>query len=290
MSCALVAWTGVACDQGAAPASRPAIVPRRIVSIAPNATEIIALLGAADRLVGVCDFCAWPDEIRAVPRVGGFIDPNLEKILSLRPDLLVLRGGSPEIERLCRDNGIQLYRDPTESFDDIEETIRDLGDLLDRREAAERVIADMKAGFEDVARRVANRPRPRVFFCIARKPDSLANVSTAGRNTFVDELIRRAGGENIFGDSGVPYPQVSLEQILRRQPEVIIEAMEAIDVSPETLREVVTQWQTLGDLPAVRNGRVHVVTETYLLIPSPRIVQSVRHLARLFHPEARIDD
>ncbi len=263
--------------------------PQRIVSIAPNATEIVALLGAGDRLVGVCDFCVWPAEIAAVPRVGGFIDPSLERILHLEPDLLILRGDNPEIERLCRNNGIRLFRDPTESFDDIPATVRLLGDLLGRRDEAERIVADMDQALARVERAVAGRPRPRVFFCIARKPDSLANVTTAGRDTFVDELIRRAGGENIFGASDVPYPQLSLEEILKRQPDVIIEAMESQDVAPATRERIANQWKSLGDLPASRHGRVHVLTENFLLIPSPRIVHSVRLLARLFHPEAQLD-
>jgi len=273
--------------QSTAPARAP--VPQRIIALAPNAVEIIAALGETKRLVAVGDFCTWPPELASLPRVGGLFDTNLEAILRLQPDLLILRGRSDDLERLYRDRGIRIYQDPTESFDDIYRTLRELGDLLDRRSAAEAVERDLRRRLDRIAAAVADRPRPRVFLTIARNPDSLANILTAGKRTFVHEVIARAGGENIFADLAMDYPQVSPEAILAARPEVIIEAMPETEPSPELSARVQALWRQLGPLPAVQNDRVFILTDDNALVPSPRIVDVVARVARWLHPGADID-
>ncbi|HWL93005.1 MAG TPA: helical backbone metal receptor, partial [Phycisphaerae bacterium] len=204
----------------------------RVISIAPNATEIIFALGASDRLVGVSDFCRLPKGQNELPRVGGLIDPNLERILLLKPNLIIARGKMREVEKLCEANQIALYHDPTESYDDIFRTIRELGDLLSRHEQAAALTQQITERVDRVTERIAGKTRPRVLFTTDRPLDSLARVTTCGRNTFVDEIIRRAGGENVFGRVDVAYPEVSLESILVARPEVIIEVM------PSSKREI----------------------------------------------------
>ncbi|MBN2562750.1 MAG: ABC transporter substrate-binding protein [Phycisphaerae bacterium] len=271
----------------ATPASSP--VPQRIITLAPNAAEIIAALGEAERLVAVSSFCVYPPELRSLPRIGGLFDPDIEGILRLGPDLLVLRGRSETLERLCADRSIRLYHDPTESLDDVYTTIRELGALLDRREAAEALEREMRDRLDRIAAAVADRPRPRVFMTIARKPDSLAGILTASRGTFVHEIIARAGGENVFADLAIDYPQISPEAILAARPDVIVEAMPEAEPDPTLTKSARRLWRQLGPTPAARNGRVYILTDDNALIPSPRVVNVIAHLAHLLHPEADLD-
>ncbi len=282
----LVLVPGMGCDrQDPAAGAADGSVPTRIVSIAPNASEIIALLGEADRLVGVCRYCDHPAELSTRVKVGGLIDPDLEAILRLEPDLVIIRGRIPEVERLCAENNIRLHRDPTESFEDIFTAIGQLGALLKREEKADALVREMRRRIAALEAAIAGRPRPRVLFTTERAADSLDRVITLGKYTFVDAVITRAGGRNIFGGLEVRYPEVSLESILLAQPEVIIEVIPGTGQDADALREkVIEQWRRVGEMPAVRNRRVFVLTDNDLIIPSPRVVDSIARVARMLHP------
>ena len=265
-------------------------VPQRIVTIAPNAAEIIAALGEAHRLVGVSRYCNYPPELANLQRVGGLIDPNFETILRLNPDLLVIRGKNAELERLCQESGIRLHRDPTESFDDIFTAISQLGVILHKQAAAQQLVHGIRARVDKISAAVSGRPRPRVLLSSDRAPGALSRVITFGKGTFIDEIITRAGGENVFGGLEIPYPEVNLESILVAQPDVIIEVMPEVETLTDALRrKIVKQWRDLGSMPAITANRIHILTDANLVIPSPRIADSVARLARLLHPEVAID-
>lgn len=278
---------GLACrpTQGSQAASAP-VGFRRVVSISPDATEIIGSLGQADKLVAVSTFCLWPPEVKTLPRVGGLFDANAEAILNLRPDLIILRGGNTAVERLANDRHITLFRDRTERFADIYSTIEDLSGLLDCRPRGREVRQEMEAALRQISNSVARSPRPKVLMTLARRPDTLGDIMTANRNTFVNEMIVAAGGENAFAGMSMDYPRLSAEAILAAKPDVIIEAMPE---SPDSnVAQASALWARLGPIPAVENRRVHILTDENCLVPSPRIVKIVGKIARLLHPEARI--
>ena len=270
---------------GAGPASAPAAAPSRIVTLAPNAAEMICALGAESAVVGVSRFCLYPESLRDRPRVGGLFDPNLERIISLRPDLLVLRGRSEALEQMCHDRGIAVYYDQTERLRDVPKNLRALGKLLGRPDQAEALARDFDAQVSTLQARYADVPPVRVLVTISRRPAELANLLTTGKGTFLDEALTAVGGRNIFGHVDAPYPQVALEDIVARRPEVIIELMPEAELDAEGRQRCVTQWQQLPTLPAVRAGRVHVVTTDHALIPSLRFPQVMAELGRLLHPE-----
>jgi iron complex transport system substrate-binding protein len=210
-------------------------------------------------------------------------------MLALRPDLVILRGASAPIEQLCMTNGIDLFCDRTEKFDDIYRNITELGQLLDQRERGEKLSRRMRERLKSIADAVAGRRPPRVLMTLARSPDAIASVMTASRGTFVDEMIRMAGGENVFAGLDMDYPTISTEAILVSRPEVIVDAMPELEMTPSLEAQIVEQWKAVGSTPAARDGRIHVLDEDHCYIPSPRIVEIIEKLARLFHPEVSLD-
>ena len=282
----------VGCRDKPAPSSAASSqpTPQRIIAFAPSSTEIIAALGAADRLVAVGTFCTYPPEVARLPKVGGLVDPDLEGLLRLQPDLIIVRGTSKEVEQLCETNQIRIFRDPIEKLDDLYQTIESLGRLLDRRDAADKLADRIRRRLGRIAVAVAPQRRPRVFITVSRRdPDALTGLLTASNRTFVGEMVRLAGGENVFAELAIDYPEVSPEAILAARPEVIIEAMPETQMSPALEQRISDVWRRLGPIPAVQNNRIRVVTDDNILIPSPRVVDTVAALARLLHPEVDID-
>jgi iron complex transport system substrate-binding protein len=259
--------------------------PQRIVTLAPNSAEIICLLGAGDSIVGVSKFCVYPPELKDRPRVGGLFDPDLERIAALKPDLVVLRGRSDSVEELCRRRGISVYHDRTERLRDVETCILELGKRLGRMEEAKERVERFHDRLDAVRRRVADKPRPRVLLTVSRSPDGLGDVLTTGRGTFLHDMLQTAGGSNVFGHLEMDWPQVSGESIIARQPEVIIELMPEVTLTPALEQQMLDQWKQLGSIPAAVDGRIHFVTDDHCLIPSPRYVEIIEQVSCLLHPE-----
>ncbi len=258
-------------------------VPRRIVAIAPSTSEVICEIGACKDIVGVSKFCVHPPELKTRTQVGGLYDPDLEGIIALRPDLLVTRGKHDSLERLAEQLGIPIYHDETDSLDGIERTIRELGALLNRREQAEVAANDFRARLSAIRRRTMDRKKVRVLLTVSRNPERLSNILTAGRGTFLNEMIEIAGGSNVFGDLDMRYPEVSVEAIIARQPDCIIELMPEVDVAASNtqLRE---QWSQLPMVPAVSSNRVYFLSDENALIPSPRYAEFVKRVSHILHP------
>ncbi len=259
--------------------------PQRIITIAPNAAEVISDLGAADRIVGVSKFCVYPPQLAKRPRVGGLFDPDLEKIIALRPDLLVLRGRCESVESLCAQRHIAVYIDKTDTITGIQKCITDLGRLLDKDKEARALASSFSKRLDRIRRRVADRKRPRVLLTVSRQPDRLANILTTGKGTFLHEMIEIAGGQNLFGNVEAPYPQVSPEAIVARRPDVVIELMPEADLTDAQRTRMLDQWKALGSIPAVTGSRVYFMTEDNVQIPSPRYAEIIDKVSRLLHPE-----
>jgi iron complex transport system substrate-binding protein len=224
------------------------------------------------------------------PQIGGLFDPDLERIAALRPDLLIACGQNAALDRLCEERGIRLYHDETDSLATLEKTVTELGAILGRVEQAKTLNARFRAHLEKIRSSVSGRKRPRVFLSVSRQPDRLANIMTAGQGTFLHEMIEIAGGENIFGDVEMRYPQVSPEAVLAKQPEVIIELLPETDLTPVLESQLRGQWTTLGPMPAVRNDRIHFITDDNCLIPSPRYHLIIEKVSRILHPESTDED
>lgn len=253
--------------------------PARIVSLVPSVTETLFALGAEDRLVGVTDFCDYPPAARRKPSVGGMVNPNLEVIVSLRPDLVVAttEGNREETFTQLRRLGIPTYLVVAHRVGDVTALIAHLGELTGRRAAAEALSARLERRVEAVQRAVAPYKRPRVLYVLWPEP-----LIVPGREALVTELIRLAGGESITAADADSYPRYSLEAAVAKAPEVILLANHGAQTGPID-RE---RWQRLAAQPAVRAGRLHQVDGNLLHRYGPRIVDGLEQLARAIHPEA----
>ena len=267
----------------------PAKGYQRIICMSPAVTETLYALDCGDLVVGVSSFSDFPAEAAKKPSVGGYINPNFERLLTLQGDLVIVQGRQEKVSDFCRQKNIPLLRVTFKDLAAIYQDIRTLGSELDRQGEAAALCDRIRQEIQDVQTRVAGCDRPRVFFSLYRAPGSLAGLSTVGGNTFLDELIEIAGGRNIFNDVvNDDYPQISKETLLKRQPQIIIEPVAADKLTDQQRSVRWADWRRLGNIPAVADGRIFFPTSDTLLKPGPRMGQAAQCLAELIHPE--VDD
>ncbi|ALV63282.1 Vitamin B12 ABC transporter, B12-binding component BtuF [Thermococcus sp. 2319x1] len=248
--------------------------PQRIVSLAPSITETLYFIGALDKVVGVTKFDNYPENVQEGRTVvGGFSDPSIEVIASLNPDLIV--GTSMHLKYLEQLEKIApvIIIDP-KSIEEIYKAVELLGKVTNKEEKANEVVNNMQSKIEEIRSKVKDAPRVKVFYIVWSDP-----LMTAGNATFINDLIILAGGENIFGDTQ-GWPQVSVEEVLARNPEVIILPPHA-GMSAEDLCN--TQ---LINTDAVKNGRVYTLSSDDIVSrPSPRIVEGLEEIAKFLHQD-----
>jgi iron complex transport system substrate-binding protein len=274
----MVAWIGLL---AAATSAVGGVPPRRVISLSPNLTETIFALGAGDRVVGVSDFCVGPPEALRLPRVGGWANPNFERIAALEPDLIVVLGRHEAVADFALRRGIAVAQVPMMNLATIRSGIADMGRLLDCQDRATSLTAAIDAQLAAFRAELAahpDRPRPRVFMSMTRAPGAPATLFTIGGDSFLDEALRLAGGVNVFHDVAHPFPEVSRESLVARRPEVILELEAGAHFSPRQRRQLIDDWRPLAALPAVRDGRIDVLTDADLLIAGPGFPRIVRRL------------
>ena len=252
--------------------------PHRLVSLAPNITEIVYALGLGDELVGDTDNCDFPPQAKNKPHVGTMVNPSLERIVALKPDLAL---GTPEanrretadqLERL----GIPLYGVTATTLAGTLASIEDLGKVLGRGPEAKSLVAQMQARIDRIEKRIEGQPKTRVLFVVWYHP-----LITVGPHTFIADVIRAAGGipigENLKGE----WPRLTLEELLPQNPDVIL-FPKTESFSPSTKEfESLPGWK---DLRAVKEGRMFFVSEA-IERPCPRLVDALEELANILHPE-----
>jgi len=253
--------------------------PERVISLAPNITEIIYSLGQAHRLAGVTMYSNYPAAAGSLPRVGSYVRLDLEKIVALKPDLCIaIKDGNPKatVDRLQALN-IPVYAVDPRNLSMVMETVQEIGRLLNAEKPARRLAGEMQARLEHIRREVSHtRRRPRVFFQIGISP-----IVSVGTNTFIHELINLAGGINLAAGDTV-YPRYNLEQVLAMAPDVIIISSMARSVPFD---QVTAGWRRWPAIPAVRDNRLHVVDSDMFDRASPRLLEGLELLVGIIHPE-----
>jgi iron complex transport system substrate-binding protein len=255
-----------ACSRGGGDATAPPGV--RVVSLMPSGTEIVAALDAAPLLVGVDQYSEYPESVKALPKVGSFLAPDIEAIVRLKPTFVVLDDVHGQVAAALHDHGVATVGCAVHALSDVKACMRAVGTRLGTPAVADAAIAAIDRALDAAA---AKRPaqHPRVLAIIDRDPDGLGNLVAAGPGSYLDELLAVVGADNVLAATGERYPKIAVEEVLRARPEVIL------DLSGHGA----DAWKQLG-LPA----RVHSLTADYLRGPSPRVAPALEALSAALRP------
>jgi len=268
-------------------AEKPTIIPlrvqagtsKRIVSLAPSITESLYQLGADEALIAVTSYCNYPPQAKTKEIIGTIIGPNIEKIYSLSPDLVLANNGinrSQTIEKL-KSLGLRVVAlDECDNFGDIIKSFIQLGKLIDREQEVKAIIKKVEAEVKSINQRLKTLPRVRVFWEVGARP-----LVSVGPQSFTNEFTRYSGGINIFNDTPGKHPRVSREEVLKRNPDVIM----LVTMGDVTEREK-EYWKKFKDLKAAKFDRIYIIDADKVCRPTPNsFLAGLKEVAALLHPE-----
>lgn len=258
--------------------------PRRIISLVPAVTEMLFAIGAGSQVVAVSSFDEWPPEVSSLPRVGALLDPDVERILSLKPDLVVVYGTQSDLRRQLERAGIPQFFYKHGDLAGVTRTIRALGGRTDRAPEAERLAGRIEARLKTIRTTVAGRPRPTTLLVFGRESLALRGIFASGGIGFLHDMLDVAGGANVFSDVRRESVQATTEMILARRPQVVVELRSTL--RPDQIEPERAVWGALAAVPAVRTKRIHILADPSLVVPGPRIADAAELIARTLHPEA----
>jgi len=240
----------------------------RIVSLAPNITEIIFALGMGDKLVGVTDFCDYPEEAKKKEKIGGFINPNVEKIISLKPDLVIATkdGNDPSAIERIKNFKIPVFVIYPMDFEGVMRTIFNISEVLGVKEKGVILIDEMKRRVEEIKTKVPDKKRKRVLLLYETSP-----MIASGPGTLADNIIKTAGGENVLSDSPLKYPKINLETAISRKPEVII------------ITEMKTGSENLKGIKDAFGEKVFIIRGDIINRAGPRLIYGLEEIFKILH-------
>ncbi len=279
---ALLTITG--CRKVADSPSASTTTPQRIICASPVMAEIIFALDCGNRIIGISEYTTFPPEVLEIPLIGSAITPNKEKLLTLKPDIIIGQGKQPTITDFCRMYKIKCLSLDMDNMSDVYSSIQTIADLLEKPMLGKNLVADIKEQIADVQSKLTDIPSRKVLFLFGRQPGDLTGLTTIGPGSFLDELITVAGGNNLFSDATGPYPQISKESLVMRRPEIIMELHPA-GITKENALALHKDWAELPPMPAVKSDSIYYMTNDYLLIPGPRMGKTVKRFAETIHPE-----
>jgi len=254
------------------------------VALTPSLVETVWALGLTKKLVGVTRFATWPAEVANLPKVGDFLQPDIETIARLKPHLVLLDTVQNATEAQLRAGGIATLSVRMESVEDVRTALLTVGKATGHEARARSVVAELDRDLERHAARARSLAaaheggRPRVLFAVDREPGSLKNLVVAGPGSYADELLTRAGAENVMHDARLRFFRAAPEEVLARAPTVILDATHGID-----RRQALTDWQALPSVPAVKSGRVMVLSDPLFVTPGPRLGEALQRLIGMLY-------
>lgn len=261
--------------------------PSRIVSTAPSVTETLFALGVGDRVVGVSQFCNYPDEVQKLPKVGSYVKPDVEAIARLAPDLVILQQNSSELNERLSALHIKFIQVPNRTLEDVFTDVQLIGNASGVPDRSPALIAQIKGSLDAIQLKAKSMPSPRVVVIVDRQQGTLNNLIAVGPDNYVNQVLEIAGGTNVLAKPGVPqYPHISLETVLRENPDVIID-LSGTQKTEEARRAsragTLALWDQYRDLAAVRNGHVYAGTTDSLVVPGPRTPIAAQRLFEFVH-------
>ncbi len=263
------------CACTANPPAPAAKIPQRIISVVPNVTETLFALGLGEKVIAVGDYDHFPPEVDKKPRVGGLINPNIEKIIEMHPDLVITYGSQDVLRERLQSVGIRMF---PFVHGNVEQTLKfmlDLGEAVGAEARAQSIVGGIRSSFE---RAGANAPkvRPKILLVHDRGAGTIGSFYSVGARAFQHDLIRIAGGENLFADVDSETLQPTLEEVIRRKPDIILETLPPPLAEPEKLQRK-KDWENLG----LARGRIYIEAESYLLVPGPRFGLAVERISQI---------
>lgn len=258
--------------------------PQRIISLVPALTQMLFAIGAGSRVIAVSTFDAEPPAVTKLPKVGALLDPDVERILSLKPDLVALYGTQEDLRTQLDRAGIGHFDYRHTGLAGITATLRELGGRIGQAAQANQVAGDIEQRLAAIKARTASRPKVRTLLVFGREPKSLRNVYASGGRGFLHDLLDVAGGVNVFADIDAESVQPSSEQILTRAPEAILE-IRAVGLTTDGAPVETASWSALASVPAVRQRRIFTLAGSQYVVPGPRVVETAEGIARALHPE-----
>ncbi len=245
----------------------------RVVSTAPSITENIFAVGAGDRLVGDTTYCNYPEQAKSVAKIGDTLNPNMETIVALKPDIVLVSTAS-QIEvftKTLEANRITVYVTNPTSLDGVLRNLKQLGELLGTQDTADKLVADLTARVDAVGNKIEGQKPVRVFVQISKEP-----LFTIGKQSFLTAILEKAGAGSVTKDVESAYPKLSKETASALNPEAIILSDSEDNKEPN---------DALKNSPAVRNGRVYKINADIISRPGPRLVDALEQIAKDLHPE-----
>ena len=258
---------------------KPPARPGRIVSLVPAVTEMIFALGAGNRVAAVSSFDRFPPEVERLPRIGALLDPDVERILSLEPDLVIVYRSQDGLMKQLARASIPVYVYAHAGLSDVMRTIREVGDRIGAPREAAQLTGRMESAIGAIRAAADGRPRPRTLVVFGREAFTLRGIYASGGIGFVHDMLSAAGGDNVFADVKREAVQASTEMIIARKPEVILE-LRADPIAAEIEARELRTWTTLSSVPAVSAGRVSIIADPRTVIPGPRVPDGIELLAR----------
>ena len=265
----------------------------RIISLAPNVTEILFALGMGERVIGISEFCNYPAEAKNLPRFGGLMNPNFEAILAAKPDLVIVLDEMVRGDNKFAAMGINILAVKHDSIGDILDSILAIGRACDTNERAKKLVSQLENKMSAIKTQSNAEHKPKVLISVGHDisqdtDKSPANIYIAGRDGFYSDIIEKAGGQNAYTGS-IQFPAVGYESIVSMNPEIIIDVMTASPekniIDAETIKK---QWQKIEMLDAVKNDRIYVLTEDFVAIPGPRFILTLEKIASAINPELKL--
>ena len=258
---------------------------QRVISTSPAITEILFAIGAGDRVVGVTDYCNYPKNACLLPSIGGPLNPNTEKWIALKPDLIILQDDSVVLNKHANVFKIPTLEVSVNNLENILRSIQVIADAMQTPKAGKQLVDKIKIQIDNYRTSLGKTKPRQVLMLLSDTNDPSRDLYAVGRNTFLNELLSIAGGENILPETMATYPKISKEFIIAKSPEIIIEIGPTANLSNEGILSREKAWTIYPTIRAVKNDRLYFVGANYILIPGPRLVKILDILTRNIHPK-----
>ena len=258
---------------------------QRVISTSPAITEILFAIGAGDRVVGVTDFCNYPEQACRLPSIGGPLNPSTETWITLKPDLIIIQEDSEVIQKNAKIFEIPSLTVSVNNLNNILNSIQIIADSLHMPQAGHQLAIKIKTKIEDYRTHLKKIKSRQVLMLLSDTNDPSRDLYAVGRDTFLNELLTIAGGENVLPDTMARYPKVSKEYIIAKSPEIIIEVGPKSNLSKEETLARKKTWGKFSTLRAVKDDKLYFISADYILIPGPRLLNILDDFTRTIHPE-----